>query len=199
VASVHDPSASGGPSGPRLRAFIGIRLPDELADGYVALQRALASLGRVKWVERRNLHLTLKFLGTVERTDVPLLSRQLARVAADGVPATLMASRVTAFPDECAARVVVVELTDPTGSVLRLQRAIERELAALGVAADERPFRTHLTLGRVKHGKVDARAVLAGVLPPAGEWVVRAFELIESRLGADGPTYSCLKAFSTRG
>lgn len=172
-----------------------IPLPPALVAGYVALQQELRGLPRVKWVEPENLHLTLKFLGMVDRESLPLISSALARAGAASAPAALEPSRVTAFPEERAARVLAVELLDASGAVLNLQRAIERELAGVGVPAEERPFRTHLTLGRVKQGGVDSRAMLARVSPPPARWGVQHFELLESRLGASGPTYTTLCSF----
>ena len=180
---------------PRLRAFVGIRLPEPLVPGYAALQQQLRLPGVVKWVERQNLHLTLKFLGSVDRHDLARLGDTLGRAAAAAAPSALSARRLTAFPHERAARVLVVELEDASGAVLRLQQGIESELGALGVPREERPFRTHLTLGRVKQGSVDARAALAGLRPPPGEWAVRSFELFESRLGPAGPSYTVLRSF----
>ncbi len=195
----------GAPSGPgatpertSLRAFVAIPVPEALASEYVAVQRALAALRDVKWVERHNLHLTLKFLGQVQRASLPLLGEALARSAARAEPAELGPRRVTAFPDDRAARVLVLELEDATGAVRRLQADVERELRSLGHPPEERAFRTHVTLGRVRDEKVDARAALAGVAVPGSAWRVEAFELIESRLGPRGPTYARLRSFGWR-
>lgn len=187
--------AGAGGRASRLRAFVGIPLPEVLAAGYAGIQSGLRDLARVKWVERQNLHLTLKFLGDVEQESVPRLAAALARVGAGSAPAILTAARVTAFPSEQAARILVVELADPSGTLVQLQQAVERELAAAGVPPEERPFRLHLTLGRVREGKADARAALAALAPPRGEWRVDRFQLIESRLGPAGPTYTVLESF----
>jgi 2'-5' RNA ligase len=182
---------------PSLRAFVGVRVPPELAPGYAALQREVRSPGRVKWVEPANLHLTLRFLGQVQRADVPTLVSRL-RLAAVGIPpARLRASRVTAFPSERGARVVAVEVEDAAGSVPLLHEAILRELGRS--AGDERPFRMHVTLGRIAEGKADLRASLAALPPPAGGWLADAFELVESVLGPKGPSYTTLERFGLGG
>jgi 2'-5' RNA ligase len=180
---------------PRLRAFVGIPLPGQLAAEYLAAQRALAALRDVKWVEPANLHLTLKFLGQVPRASVPLLGQALERAAARGQPAVLEPGRLTAFPNDRAARVIVVELADASGAVGRLQADVERELAALGHPPEDRAFRTHVTLGRLRGGTTDARAALAAAGAPRGVWRVEAFALVESRLGPKGPSYSELGAY----
>lgn len=180
---------------PRLRAFVAIPLPGQLAAEYLAAQRTLSALRDVKWVEPANLHLTLKFLGQVARASVPLLGQALARAAARGQPAVLEPGRVMAFPSDRAARVIVVELADASGAVGRLQADVERELAALGHPPEDRAFRTHVTLGRLREGKTDARAALAAVGVPRGAWHVEAFALVESRLGPRGPSYSKLGSY----
>lgn len=186
------------PAGRRggIRAFVGIPLPRRLGVPYAAVQRELRSLGSVKWVEPHNLHLTLKFLGAVDRDALDRVVEALSRAASRASSgATLRARRLAAFPSERAARVLVVELEDPSGAVPKAQREIESELAGLGFPADERPFRLHVTLGRVRQGPVDARAALARVRAPAGEWEVSGFELIESKLGQSGPAYTALRYF----
>jgi 2'-5' RNA ligase len=189
------------PSGPKeaertsLRAFVAVPLPAALVSEYVAVQRALASLRDVKWVEPHNLHLTLKFLGQVQRASAARLGEALARCAARAEPADLGPRSVTALPDERAARVLVVDLEDATGAVRRLQSDVDRELRCLGHPSEERVFRTHVTLGRVREGKLDARAALAGVAVPGSLWGVQAFDLIESRLGPKGPTYVRIRSF----
>lgn len=180
-----------------VRAFVGVRLPPELAEGYVAVQRAIRSPGRVKWVEPENLHLTLRFLGEVDRADVPGLVSRLGLAAVGIPPAHLRASRVTAFPSERGARVLAVELEDGDGSIPLLHAAILRELG--DGAEDERPFRMHLTLGRLAEGKTDLRAPLAGLSPPAGLWRADGFELVESILGPKGPTYTTLERIALEG
>jgi 2'-5' RNA ligase len=190
-----DAPVQGSAPSPSIRVFVGIPLPEELAVEYVAAQQALAGLRNVKWVERGNLHLTLKFLGRVDRTAVSPLAEALARAALRSTPAVLGPGTVTAFPSDRSARVLVVELIDATGAVGRLQAEVERELAALGHSPDDRGFRTHVTIGRVREGKAEARVDLAGVPAPRSSWPVEAFELIESRLGPRGPTYSPLESF----
>lgn len=179
----------------RIRAFVGVPLPREVTDGYADLQRRLRSLGDVKWVEVKNLHMTLKFLGAIETAMVSNVCEALAEAAALGAPATLRPVAVTAFPSPRAARVLVVELADGSLVLPRLQADIERRMVALGLAPEERPFRTHVTLGRVRIGKVDVRRALAGLSVPLGELSVSSFALFESRTGPEGPKYAVLRSF----
>jgi 2'-5' RNA ligase len=91
--------------------------------------------------------------------------------------------------------VLVVELEDATRAVRRLQADVERELRSLGYPSEERAFRTHVTLGRVRKGKLDARTALARASPPASAWPVESFDLIESRLSPRGPAYVAIRSF----
>lgn len=183
----------------RIRAFVAVRLPPTSAEEYATAQAALSSLRGVKWVERANLHLTLKFLGAIESASLPAVGEALARAAAASPPGMLTPERITAFPDPRKARVMVVELADRDDVVHALAARVERELAALGHPPEERGFRTHVTLGRVRVGAADARALLAAAPLPAHGWSVEQFDLIESRLGPRGPTYVPLRSFALRG
>ena len=139
-------------------------------------------------------HSELTFDGASRRS-LPGLVETLEGCSARSEPGELRAQRITAFPGARSARVLVVELEDTTGVVRRLQADVERELRLLGHAPEERAFRTHVTLGRVRKGKLDARSALAAASPPAAGWHVEDFALIESRLSPKGPAYVVIRSF----
>ncbi|MFN2433423.1 MAG: RNA 2',3'-cyclic phosphodiesterase [Gemmatimonadota bacterium] len=172
-----------------------VPLPRALRAAYAVTQRALAGPG-VRPVQPESLHLTLKFLGSLELVRVERVCEALADVASSAERGLLRAGRVGAFPSARAARVLVVELEDASGSVTRLGRALERALVPLGFSAEERELRLHVTLGRVREGKLDARSALARAPVPAGEWPVDAFALVESRLGGGPPVHRVLRRFA---
>lgn len=170
-------------------------LPEVLRAAYASLQRRLAIPG-VRWVEPANLHLTLKFLGHLEPARLEAVGERLAACAREASGTRLSARGLTAFPRPRAARVLVVELDDASGALPRLHLAIDERVSDLGIEREARPFRLHLTLGRVREGALDVREALSGTAPPPGAWPVNGFALFRSRLGAGGPTYEVLESFS---
>ena len=160
------------------------------------LQRELArSEADVKWVEPENLHVTLKFLDEVTEEQRQGVEAALARVAGSEAPFSLGLDQLGAFPSMSAPRVIWVGLGEGRDTARRIAEAIEREVAALSLLKEERPFAAHITLGRVRspRGRQALVHQLAGVrwesLPP---WRVTSLALCRSELSSAGPHYTML-------
>ena len=93
--------------------------------------------------------MTLYFLGDIDPARVPDLARAVARETAGVEPFRLGLGAAHLFPSERRPRVVALTL-QPLQPLEALAGAVARGAAAAGFAAEERPFRAHLTLGRVK-------------------------------------------------
>jgi 2'-5' RNA ligase len=181
-----------------LRAFVAFELPDAVVASIQKLQQALKGFKfNVRWVRTQHLHLTLKFLGDIGPDRVTPIHQALA-VAAGGVsPLTFTAQGLGAFPGIRRARVLWVGLTGDIERLLVFQREIDRNLAQVGFGPEQRPFKAHLTLGRVK-GNIDARQLLEAFQRfqdyRSEPFTARRIELIKSDLRPEGPVYSSLAA-----
>ncbi len=153
--------------------------------------RALGAAS-VKWVETRNLHLTLRFLGEVE-TDA---SRAVAEALAPASP--LPAFRVTlgsfdAFPPRGAPRVIWIGVQAGAPALGALREEVARRLAPLGYRPDRQRYRPHLTVGRVRRAGGGLREALTGGSSGSEiqvvQWGVGRAALLESRLGPAGRAY----------
>lgn len=137
-----------------IRSFIAIDLPEALRKDLERLQDRLRAIGTpVSWVRPEGIHLTLKFLGDIEPATVPLIGRKLAEIAARQSPFRLQPQACGAFPTLKQMRVLWVGLNGDVDILRSLQKRIESSLGALGFQPEKRPFRGHLTLGRVKTRK----------------------------------------------
>ncbi len=182
-----------------MRAFIGLALPEEARRSLERLQQELADSGAdVKWVEPRNLHLTLKFLGEISEAQRESVEAMLAGLAARTPPFLVRVKDVGAFPTRESPRVIWVGTSDGQEALTRLAGAIEQEGRRLLLPAEERPFTAHLTLGRTRSSR--GLAHLAERLrtmswdPPA-PWQVAGVSFYRSELSDAGPTYSVLAEY----
>lgn len=152
-----------------------------------------SSKGRVKWVERDNLHLTVCFLGSTPEPRLEAI-RALLEPSFGSRAFELRFDRLGAFPERGAPR--VIWLGDSAGSAPAeaVQRELEDRLKAVGVPPDRRPFRAHLTLGRFREParREDSRVIREFVLNPIGPLVVDHLTLYESHLSNRGPSYDSL-------
>jgi len=181
-----------------IRTFLAINLSvptiRAVSEAQGQLRQALAKSLRVAWVPPANLHLTLKFLGDVAPEVPEAVGDVLQRGLTSRQPFEVRAAGAGAFPDEQRPRVLWVGLHDESGALKALQADVEGWMEALGFAREGRPFKPHLTLGRVK----DGHASVAEALQPFretffGASIIKDVTLYESRLKAKGAEYVVLR------
>ena len=188
-----------------MRCFVALDVPEDvrvaLGETQAAL-RAAAPRADVRWAAAAQLHLTLKFLGAVPDDRVSGVSAALATVATGVGPVRLVASGLGAFPSLGDARVLWAGIASAGSETADLAEAVDRALSGLGFPAETRPFRAHLTLGRVRsprgaRGLADAVKSLGS--PTFGSWVADELILYESRLRPTGALHVPVSRHALRG
>ena len=178
------------------RTFLALPLGEPVVRQLARAQDALASAGaRVRWVAPEHLHLTVKFLGDVEDRNLDEVCRVAAGIAADTEPFELTVAGLTAVPESRQLRMVWAEVAEPSGALAGMASVAEEAYAAMGFKRDNRPYRPHLTLGRVKSGRnVDELRAAVGKYAATDFGASRPGELIvmTSQLTPDGPIYTPL-------
>ena len=184
----------------QIRTFIAIDIPGDAKDALAALIQSLESSGLhgIRWVNPKGIHLTLKFLGNIPQSMPPRILDALNHACQEHAPFDLSLGEFGVFPNPNNPRVLWVGLNGDTSSLSRLQASVEKQCRSLGFEPDRRPFRPHLTLGRVRRSlplpQLDiVRAVLkdrtsAGAL----QWSVEEIHLIHSTLTPQGAVYRSL-------
>lgn len=179
-----------------MRLFVAADLPADLRARLAALQRELSGLrSEVRWVGPEGIHLTFAFLGEVAADRMAAVQGALAAAAEEGpAPFRLRAAGVGVFPVRGPLRVVWVGIGGDRAAATRLERALARHLASCGFAPEEREFRPHLTLGRVRRdgGREDRALLGRHQSVDLGEFPVDEIVLFESRLGPQGARYEAL-------
>ncbi|SMP45522.1 RNA 2',3'-cyclic phosphodiesterase [Desulfonatronum lacustre] len=192
-----------------MRCFIGLPLPGDyqrLLAGVITEWKPV--LGAcASWTKPENWHLTLKFLGETDQGHVARLSEFFG--GGTGEAFVLQGRGGGFFPDPRKPRVLWVGLGKGANRTRRLAARIEEVCVELGFAREERLFRPHLTIARLKQPRKDHRGEACrssresrqSSASPWGE-VLRFVETIswpeitvdrmvlwESRLSAEGPNY----------
>ncbi len=184
---------------PELRTFIAIDIPDELREVIAGVRKALEGVARrVAWVRQENIHLTLKFLGEVGEARLPVLKEALEGVSEGASPFELRSNGLGGFPSLRCPRVIYLGLEECPG-LITLKSAIEKALATRDFPADERPFRGHLTLCRLRSpgaGRAMGEAAGTVVVEKKVAFVVNRFVLYKSELTPRGARYSVIRDFT---
>lgn len=175
-----------------MRSFIAIELPKTMQSVLSDIQRDFKkSDADVRWVRPENIHLTLKFLGTVEESMIRSITDVLKKASGKSRAFTLALSGVGIFPDVRSPRVVWIG-TKECAVLIDLQRDIEEGLALLGFEREKRKFTAHLTLGRFKSAR--GKRTLMEILETCrgrefGSFGVGSISLMKSDLSQAGAKY----------
>ena len=134
-----------------MRTFIAIDVSQEIKEVLGAIESHLKYAGAdVKWVKPEIVHLTLKFLGEITEQKVEEVKAALDAVARIAKPFDLTIKDIGAFPNIEHPRVIWVGLDKGASETVSIASRVDEELSKLGFAKEERPFSSHLTIGRVR-------------------------------------------------
>ncbi|MDP3043725.1 MAG: RNA 2',3'-cyclic phosphodiesterase [bacterium] len=195
------------------RLFIALNLPEKIKKEIVEFTDKLAKNNKnkpIKWVMGDGLHITLHFLGYADG----MLEEQVNPVRKGGALKTTLfenvglsngvklamqslsgkfgelkfsLGKISAFPNLMNPRIIFLECEQTNGkSVFKLQELLGEKLTQLGIVVDERLWKPHITLGRVKE-RCDFKTGDCAIEPL--NFSVASFELMESRLTPRGAEY----------
>jgi 2'-5' RNA ligase len=176
------------------RLFTGIEIPDEVREEIARLRVPLPG-GR--WTEPENLHLTLRFVGDLEKLQAREFADGLETIDVDAFELRL-AGLGTFGGNEPRSIWAGVE---PSAPLEALARANDRAARAAGLPPDGRPFKPHVTLARLKYATPDE---VARVLQRIGAFrskpfIVARFVLFSAKPKVGGGPYAIEEAFPLRG
>jgi len=173
-----------------MRLFVALALPDLVAERLKLLQSGVPG---ARWMEREQLHLTLRFIGEVDGHDAAAIDDALSQIRSRRF--TLELKGVGEFGGK-NPRALWAGVRDEE-AIAHLQRKIESALQRVGVAAEERKFKPHITLARLRatpRGRVmDYLADHA--LYASGPFDVNTFILYSSKPTASGSLYRAERAY----
>ena len=174
------------------RIFVAVPLPDEVRIAVADRLGRVEVPGRIAPAE--NWHITLRFLGRVgevayERFLAALDSSDL------GGPFQVGLGNLGAFPRPRNATVIWVDATRGQERLQDLADLSEEAAQSAGLPPQERPFRSHLTLSRLRPAQDVTR--LVETAPAMGiEWRCESIVVYRSHLGRGGASYEPLETLA---
>lgn len=186
-----------------MRTFIAIEIPDDIKKQMAETQRRL-NTGDLdaSWPRPEGIHLTLKFLGEIPESKVGDITKAL-ELASEGVGRfRLEIAGMGAFPNARSPRVVWVGLTGDLDKLKTLQAAIEDSTVRVGLDREDKPFKPHLTLARIKYirsrdGWLRSFEQVKDVKLPGFD--VTAISLMKSELKRTGAVYTEMARVELKG
>jgi 2'-5' RNA ligase len=133
-----------------IRTFVCIEIPESIRRQIGDLQNGLRRVeAHVSWVKVENIHLTLKFLGSISPARLAKVCEAVERVTRSRSPFDVEVSGAGCFPSRRNPRILWAGITI-SAELTDLHAALESELAKLGFERESRKFSPHLTIGRLR-------------------------------------------------
>ncbi|MBM4187279.1 MAG: RNA 2',3'-cyclic phosphodiesterase [Gemmatimonadetes bacterium] len=175
-----------------MRLFVAVPLAAS-AEGEVAviLDRLREANWPVRWVRPEGIHVTLKFFGEVAPDRLETIAEAIDFAARGTRPIAMTLQGAGVFPSVDRPRVIHLAI-DAEPSLELLQDRLERSGEQLGFPPEGRPFRPHVTLGRVREGHrlPPGWQDLVESIGPGDAFLGDRIVLYESELTKDGPRYA---------
>lgn len=178
-----------------MRLFIAALLPDEIRvrmDEYIGALKS--RYGGVKWEQREKLHVTLKFLGSVEDPKVPDVSSIIDGLVRNYSPFETEIAGFGGFPDMRYPRILYIGLSE-NPELSSLQGRIDEALEPLGFPRETRSFIPHVTIGRIKSR---LRIHEPFPIPEKCKFTIDEIAVVKSETKRDGSVYTPLHIFRLR-
>ncbi|MCR4428442.1 MAG: RNA 2',3'-cyclic phosphodiesterase [Caldiserica bacterium] len=174
-----------------MRVFVALPIPEEVKQTIGVFMGKLRSSGAdVKWVERENLHFTLRFLGELEEGDLPRVEDSIKTLS--GFKSfQAKTGPFGVFPSLSSPRVFWIGLEKGKEEMEEISRALNLAFKERGFPQEDKPFQAHLTIGRARSPKnIPAlKQLLETLSPPQVEFSVAEVSLFQSTLTPRGPIY----------
>ena len=182
------------------RLFIAIILPVELRTILFESIKDLASrFPAIRPIAPKNIHLTLKFLGSTGNLLVPKVAAAIKDTAEafESFPFT-SGSIIGAFPNSSSARILFAPVDDTAGQIADIFKVLENNLAKVKIKKEERGFIPHITIARIRDNLNIADLLKKITFNFKDSIICSKITLVESRLKPSGADYIILEEFALK-
>jgi len=186
-----------------MRLFVAVDLPVTIRSRLKNIQQLMKEMSSgIRWGKVGGIHCTLKFIGEVDENRADKIENALCAVDVPP-PFRLHVRGLGVFPGWSNPRVIWTGIDPLPPELIGLQRSIEKVLKPLGFPPEKRPFKPHLTLGRVKQ-KDKLQRLIEYIRTERdsidlGPFDVHRFTLFQSILRPEGAEYRSIRDYSLKG
>jgi RNA 2',3'-cyclic 3'-phosphodiesterase len=191
---------SGDFSDPRL--FVALYPPSEIIAPVAKFQKRLRELipeSWIRWTAVDQIHVTLRFLGRVNRGLLPDVEKALKRICTKENAFEIRAEGMGCFPGMRRPAIIWIGIADVGKALSMFKDHMDDALSCIG-KEDPKAFHPHMTIGRVKTEKLSELRKLSALLEKLKleeltAWLIKEVHLVESRISSDGATHETLQKF----
>ena len=172
------------------RLFVAVRPPREMRD---LLLNAMGGISGARWQSEDQIHLTLRFIGEVDRHQAGDVHAALGAI--HHPPFEIAISGLGLFGRRGQPETVWAGVS-PHEPLSRLHKKVDQAMTRVGIAPDQRAYMPHITLARLKRSSGTIRDLIeqsGGLTSPP--FRIDFFALFESELTPEGPVYSVIERY----
>jgi len=187
------------------RMFIAINLDKDIKHLIMNMQEKINGLIKknvnIKYVDSKNLHISLKFLGDLNSIESEKVSLALKKISFQYNPFDItLTKNIGIFTNRNIPRVIWIGIETGSNKLKEICSSIEQELINETFLRIEKNFIPHITIGRIKKIKYKDELVknLKNINFKDSEDIkqnIQSIELMESQLTPNGPIYRLLNKF----
>lgn len=184
-----------------MRLFISVNFNSEIRKKLISIRNKVKEITTqidnlyIKWEKDENLHITLFFLGEVNKSKLKEIICALENIKLNFNYDVIKGKCINAFPDFLYPRVIFIDLIDNSEYLKNLFNEICNKLEPLGFLPDKK-FHNHITLGRVKKQIKFPPDISFKNVDCNFEFRTNKFYLMESTLTPSGSIYKVVKEFT---
>lgn len=173
------------------RLFVALRPPHSVLTELIDV---MGGISGARWQDASQLHITLRYIGEVERRIAEDVAAALDGVRAS--PLTIAVSGTGAFTDARRGGGAVWAGVSPHDAVTALHHKVDRALVRAGLPPERRAFLPHITLARLPRSAAAPDRFLADTSGlSTAPFTLDHFFLFESHLSRDGSSYEAVARY----
>ncbi len=183
-----------------MRTFIAVNFPKDLLvriDEITHFFKKKTPDRALKWVDINNLHLTVKFIGEINENKIGQVKDVLTQSLSAQNAFNIEVSGLGMYPNQHNPRVVWLGISGEE-PLIKIHKDLNRQLTAVNISPEKRPFSGHLTIARVRRNTDKETAGMVGdilsqfTVDSLGWITIDHINLYKSELTPAGPIYTCL-------
>jgi RNA 2',3'-cyclic 3'-phosphodiesterase len=186
-----------------MRTFISFNLDEDIKNQIIDIQSQIkkkqkpASMEFIKWENKSKFHLTVFFLGEIDRHRLDKLINDLENFSINNSLGNILfeSTGINCFPNFKFPRVLFIDLKNEDRKAGEFYNNLSAILSESGFEADKK-FHPHLTLARIKNNFKPNLYNINEELKFNFRFSIDKFHLMESKLMPNGSLYKKIKSFT---
>ncbi len=181
-----------------IRLFVALQIPDEIRTKIIELRKQILLEGKnLRWEPKEKIHLTLKFIGDVEKQKIEVIKSIISFVE-NYKKFGLSLTKFGLFFNRHVPKILWMGLSE-NENLMTLVNELNLKLKDIDIPAENRKFKSHLTLLRIKNNFPESLIdKFENFNIPETSFICDTISLMESRLYPSGSEYSTIKNYELK-